>query len=112
MTPKTLAPDSLDAANVARLEQPRRVRKLRPPSFSVFGLLASVALLLQYKDLLYTLSQHRIRVRYKQSALGVTWAILQPASLMVIYTVIFSRIAKMPSNGIPYAVFAYTALLP
>lgn len=66
----------------------------------------------QYRDLFYTLSVHRIKVRYKQSLLGLAWAILQPLSLMLIYTVIFSKIAKVPSEGAPYAVFAYAALLP
>lgn len=66
----------------------------------------------QYRDLFYTLSVHRIKVRYKQSALGLAWAILQPLSLMLIYTVIFSLIAKLPSENVPYAIFAYAALLP
>lgn len=68
--------------------------------------------LAQYKDLLYTLSMHRIKVRYKQSVLGIAWAVLQPLALMLIYTVIFSLIARMPSDGAPYAIFAYVALLP
>ena len=66
----------------------------------------------QYRDLFRTLTVHRIKVRYKQSVLGLAWAILQPLSLMLIYTVIFSLIAKVPSEGVPYAVFAYAALLP
>jgi lipopolysaccharide transport system permease protein len=66
----------------------------------------------QYRDLFHTLTVHRIKVRYKQSVLGLAWAILQPLSLMLIYTVIFSLIAKVPSEGVPYAVFAYAALLP
>ncbi|MBA3440425.1 MAG: ABC transporter permease [Pyrinomonadaceae bacterium] len=99
-----------DAA--ARRTHPRRVKVIRAPSFSVFDLLRGLVGLLQYKDLLYTLSVHRVKVRYKQSVLGFAWAILQPLSLMLIYTVIFSLIARMPSDGTPYAVFAYTALLP
>jgi hypothetical protein len=73
---------------------------------------SSLAALVHYRDLVYTLTAHRIRVRYKQSLLGVSWAILQPLSLMLIYTVVFSLFARMPSEGKPYAVFAYTALLP
>jgi lipopolysaccharide transport system permease protein len=61
---------------------------------------------------MYFLSWRDIKVRYKQSVLGLAWAILQPLSLMLIYTVIFSVIAKVPSEGVPYAVFAYAALLP
>ena len=66
----------------------------------------------QYRDLFFTLTVHRIKVRYKQSVLGLAWAILQPLSLMLIYTVIFSVIAKVPSENVPYAIFAYAALLP
>jgi lipopolysaccharide transport system permease protein len=90
----------------------RRVVRLGAPSFSPLRLLGGVGRLAQYRDLLYTLSVHRIKVRYKQSVLGITWAILQPLSLMLIYTVIFSYIARMPSDGTPYAIFAYAALLP
>jgi lipopolysaccharide transport system permease protein len=68
--------------------------------------------LVHHRDLLYTLSAHRLNVRYKQSLLGPAWAILQPVALMLIYTVIFSRIARVPSEGVPYALFSYCALLP
>ena len=90
----------------------RPIRIIRPPSFSPLNLLRELRGLWQYRDLFYTLSVHRIKVRYKQSLLGLAWAILQPLSLMLIYTVIFSKIAKVPSEGTPYAVFAYAALLP
>lgn len=90
----------------------RPIRIIRPPSFSPLNLLRELRGLWQYRDLFYTLSVHRIKVRYKQSLLGLAWAILQPLSLMLIYTVIFSVIAKVPSEGAPYAVFAYAALLP
>jgi lipopolysaccharide transport system permease protein len=90
----------------------RPIRIIRPPSFSPLNLLRDFRGLWQYRDLFYTLSLHRIKVRYKQSALGLAWAILQPLSLMLIYTVIFSVIAKVPSEGVPYSVFAYAALLP
>jgi lipopolysaccharide transport system permease protein len=90
----------------------RPIRIIRPPSFSPLNLLRDFRGLWQYRDLFYTLSLHRIKVRYKQSALGLAWAILQPLSLMLIYTVIFSVIAKVPSENVPYAVFAFAALLP
>lgn len=90
----------------------RPIRIIRPPSFSPLNLLRELRGLWSYRDLFYTLSVHRIKVRYKQSLLGLAWAILQPLSLMLIYTVIFSKIAKVPSEGVPYAVFAYAALLP
>jgi lipopolysaccharide transport system permease protein len=90
----------------------RPIRIIRAVSFSPFDILRGLRELWQYRDLFYTLTVHRIKVRYKQSVLGLAWAILQPLSLMLIYTVIFSKIAKVPSKGVPYAVFAYAALLP
>ena len=90
----------------------RPIRIIRPPSFSPLALLRELRGLWQYRNLFYTLSVHRIKVRYKQSLLGLAWAILQPLSLMLIYTVIFSIIARVPTEGVPYAVFAYAALLP
>jgi lipopolysaccharide transport system permease protein len=66
----------------------------------------------EYADLLRTLSRHRLRVRYKQTALGFAWAVLQPLLMMVIFTAVFSVLARMPSDGHPYALFAYAALLP
>ena len=90
----------------------RPIRIIRPPSFSPLNLLRELRGLWQYRDLFYTLTVHRIKVRYKQSLLGLAWAILQPLSLMLIYTVIFSVIARVSSEGAPYAVFAYAALLP
>jgi lipopolysaccharide transport system permease protein len=65
-----------------------------------------------YRDLLYTLSVHRFNVRYRQTLLGLAWAVLQPLLMMVIFTGVFSILARMPSDGVPYPVFAYTALLP
>ena len=65
-----------------------------------------------YHELLYFLTWRDIKVRYKQAVLGVSWAIIQPFIAMVIFSVIFGKLAKLPSEGIPYAVFSYTALLP
>jgi lipopolysaccharide transport system permease protein len=90
----------------------RRRTVIRPPNVSQLNILSNLAKLAHYKDLLYTLSVHRVKVRYKQSVLGIAWAVLQPLALMLIYTVIFSLIARMPSDGAPYAIFAYVALLP
>ena len=90
----------------------RRVTVIRAPSFSLRTHGVALKRLVHYRDLLYTLSLHRFKVRYRQSMLGVAWAVLQPLSLMLIYTVIFSRIARVPSEGSPYALFAYCALLP
>ena len=66
----------------------------------------------KYRDLVATLSVHRINVRYQQSLLGVTWAVLQPLLMMTIFTIVFSRLARIPSEDAPYALFAYVALLP
>ncbi len=66
----------------------------------------------QYRELLRSLVWRDIKVRYKQTAIGAGWAILQPLLTMVIFTVIFGNLAKIPSDGLPYPVFAYTALLP
>jgi lipopolysaccharide transport system permease protein len=92
--------------------EPRRIKIIRAPSFSLRALAADVADLAHYRDLLYTLTLHRINVRYKQSVLGWAWALLQPLALMAIYTVIFSLVTRIPTNGTPYAVFVYAALLP
>jgi lipopolysaccharide transport system permease protein len=62
--------------------------------------------------LLYFLVWRDIKVRYKQTALGAAWAVLQPVLTMLVFTVFFGRLAKVPSDGIPYPVFAFAALLP
>lgn len=66
----------------------------------------------EYRELLYFLVWRDVKVRYKQTALGAAWAILQPVMTMLVFSVFFGRLAKMPSDGIPYPVFAFTALLP
>jgi lipopolysaccharide transport system permease protein len=89
-----------------------RVSMITPPRVSLRSLVRAVRELYEYGDLFFTLSAHRIKVRYKQSILGLAWAVVQPLSLMAIYTVIFSVITKMPSKGVPYALFVFVALLP
>jgi lipopolysaccharide transport system permease protein len=66
----------------------------------------------RYRELLFFLTWRDIKVRYKQTALGAAWAILQPLLTMVIFSVIFGQLAKLPSDGVPYPIFTYTALLP
>jgi lipopolysaccharide transport system permease protein len=66
----------------------------------------------QYWELLYFLVWREVKVRYKQTVIGASWAIIQPLMTMVIFTIVFGRFAKIPSDGLPYPVFAYTALLP
>lgn len=65
-----------------------------------------------YRELLYFLTWRDIKVRYKQTAIGAAWAVLQPFLTMIVFAVIFGRLAKVPSDGVPYPVFSYTALLP
>jgi len=66
----------------------------------------------RHRELLWLLTLREIKVRYKQSVLGVAWAVLQPLSLMVVFTVFFSWFARIESDGIPYPLFSYAALLP
>jgi len=65
-----------------------------------------------YRDLLYFMVWRDLKSRYRQTALGPVWIVLQPLMSMVLYTVVFGAIAKLPSEGKPYAVFTYVALLP
>jgi len=65
-----------------------------------------------YRELLYFLTWRDIKVRYKQTALGAAWALIQPFGTMVVFSVFFGKLAKMPSDGIPYPIFTYTALVP
>jgi lipopolysaccharide transport system permease protein len=76
--------------------------------------LSSLALreLWEYRELVYFLTWRDIKVRYKQTVLGAAWAIIQPFFLMVVFTLFFGRLARIPSDGIPYPVFVYCALLP
>jgi lipopolysaccharide transport system permease protein len=65
-----------------------------------------------YRELLYFLVWRDIKVRYKQTVLGAAWAIIQPFFMMVVFSLFFGRLAQVPSDGIPYPVFVYCALLP
>lgn len=66
----------------------------------------------EYRELLYYLTWRDIKVRYKQTGLGVTWAILQPLLAMLIFSVFLGNLAHVPSDGVPYPIFTFTALLP
>jgi lipopolysaccharide transport system permease protein len=66
----------------------------------------------EYRELLFFLAWRDVKVRYKQTALGVIWAMIQPLLTMVVFTVIFGRLANLPSEGVPYALFTLCALLP
>jgi len=66
----------------------------------------------QYRELLYFLIWRDVKVRYKQTALGAAWAIIQPLFMMLVFSLFFGRLARVPSDGIPYPVFSFCALLP
>ncbi|MBV1905933.1 MAG: ABC transporter permease [Pseudomonadales bacterium] len=65
-----------------------------------------------YREVVFFLAWRDIKVRYKQTIFGSAWALFQPVLSMIIFTIIFSRIAKLPSDGIPYPIFSYAALVP
>jgi lipopolysaccharide transport system permease protein len=65
-----------------------------------------------YRELIYFLTTRNVKVRYKQTAIGVAWAVLQPLAMMVVFTLFFGRLAKIPSEGFPYPLFAFAGLLP
>jgi lipopolysaccharide transport system permease protein len=65
-----------------------------------------------FRELVYFLTWRDVKVRYKQTALGALWAILQPVLTMVVFTIFFGKMAKIDTNGVPYPIFSYTALLP
>jgi lipopolysaccharide transport system permease protein len=73
---------------------------------------ADLAELWSFRELAWMLAERDVRVRYRHTALGAAWAILRPAITMLIFSAIFGRVAHVPSNGAPYPVFAFVALLP
>jgi len=66
----------------------------------------------QYRELLYFFVQRDIKIRYRQTAIGITWVVLQPLMTMGVFTIFFGRLAKLPSQGLPYPVFYFAALVP
>ena len=85
---------------------------IRPPVFSPGAALRSARALARHRDLLYTLTIHRIKVRYKQSVLGLGWAVVQPLATMLVLTVVFAYIVRVPTGGEPYALVALAGLVP
>jgi len=79
-----------------------------PKSWASIGLRE----LWEYRELLYFLTWRDIKVRYKQTALGAAWAVIQPFFMMVVFSLFFGKLAGVPSDGIPYPVFAFCGLLP
>lgn len=93
------------------LTQPEALQKTRvQPSKGWIGI--NLAEVWQYRELLYFLVWRDVKVRYKQTVMGALWAIIQPFLTMVVFSLFFGKLAKMPSEGIPYPIFAYAALVP
>lgn len=76
------------------------------------GLLVWLRELWEFRELTYFLVWRDLKVRYKQTVIGIVWAVLQPLALMLVFTLFFGTLARMPSEGIPYPLFAYAGLLP
>ncbi len=91
-------------------EQEKGIVTLIHPSRGWISL--KLAELWKYRELLYFLTWRDIKVRYKQTVIGAAWAIIQPFFAMVVFSIFFGQLAKIPSDGIPYPIFAYCALLP
>lgn len=78
---------------------------------SASGLALRLKELWDYRELLYFLVWRDVKVRYKQTAIGATWAIIQPLVTMIMFTLVFDKFANMPSNGLPYPIFSFAGLL-
>lgn len=74
--------------------------------------LADLKEIWRYRELLWTLTTRDIRIRYKQTVIGIAWAVVQPFMTMVVFTLIFGQLAKLPSDGLPYPVFSLAAIVP
>jgi lipopolysaccharide transport system permease protein len=107
---------AIKQSKVSSDQQPRRIEIELPdkPVIIIEANRNSLSLfdLWQYRDLLYVLTLRDIKVRYKQTVLGILWAIIQPLFMMIIFTFFFGRLAGIPSDGIPYTIFAYAGLAP
>jgi lipopolysaccharide transport system permease protein len=90
----------------------RPVTVFEPPALSRVDPLASLRRLRDFGDLFLTLSLHRVNVRYRQSRLGLLWAVIQPLAMMLVFTLMFSFLRAAPSGDIPFPLFAYSALIP
>lgn len=80
------------------------------PNTELFRL--GLGVLWGYRELVYFLAWRDLKARYAQTVIGVAWAVLQPLAMMVIFTFVFGRLANLPSQGVPYPIFAYAALVP
>ena len=114
-TPPDQAAERADAAKAP----PRHQRAQSIPKHPLIRIRPSqrwvsldLADLWAYRELLYFLTLRDVKVRYKQTALGAAWAVIQPLFTMLVFTLFFGRLAGVPSEGVPYSIFAYAGLLP
>jgi lipopolysaccharide transport system permease protein len=105
-TPDTTLP-TIEAVAAPRTELPL-VRICASRGWVQLNLLE----LWDYRELAYLLAWRDVTIRYKQTVFGAAWAVIQPVLMMVAFSIFFGQLAKVPSNGIPYPIFSYTALLP
>src|SRR6267142_5387757 len=98
-TSPSTVPHPLPSATV-RIEPPRGLFELR------------LREVWAYRELLYFLVWRDVKIRYKQTAIGVLWVVLQPLLTMLVFTLVFGRLARLPSEGLPYPVFYFAALVP
>lgn len=96
----------------SRFAGDRPVTVFEPVSLATLHPLARARQLPRHAELLRALSVHRLSVRYKQTRLGLLWAVLQPLAIMLAFALVFALVGSPPSEGIPYALFAYAALVP
>ena len=110
MKPLEISMASATVIETAGLSGPRKqITEIRPKK-GLFDL--DLSAVWRYRELLYFLIWRELKIRYKQAAIGAGWAIVQPIIAVLIFTAIFGYFARIPSDGSPYAVFAFTALLP
>lgn len=98
-----------NSAQISADIQDLRVQRIEPSKGWVSLRLGE---LWEYRELLYFLTWRDIKIRYKQTVLGATWAIIQPLLTVVVFSIFFGRLGKIPSDGIPYPIFSFTGLVP
>src|SRR5262245_38986428 len=108
MSTRFLTKDHIDF-NMMRGSDRKNILRIEP---SKGWVPVKVHELWEYRELLYFLTWRDIKVRYKQTALGAAWAIIQPFFTMVVFSLFFGHLAKVPSDGIPYPLFSLAALVP
>jgi lipopolysaccharide transport system permease protein len=99
----------MNSAQISADIQDLRVQRIEPSKGWVSLRLGE---LWEYRELLYFLTWRDIKIRYKQTVLGATWAIIQPLLTVVVFSIFFGRLGKIPSDGIPYPIFSFTGLVP